>query len=213
MYKKITNNPVERQRIFYPWCYWDNAFTMEELDKMCEYFAQEGTERGSTVGRSENGVVGQELNEDVRISNVKFHSLNENTTWIFERLNFVINEVNERFFNFNLNGYETVQYTTYDGVEEGRYDYHQDTIMGSNIPENMTEMRKLSMTMMLNEPGVDFEGGEFQMNTGKEINSETVPVTRGRMIFFPSFMIHRVAPVTKGTRKSLVTWVTGPKFI
>ncbi len=35
---------------------------------------------------------------------------------------------------------------------------------------------------------------------------------KGRMIFFPSFLIHRVAPVTQGIRRSLVIWVTGPKF-
>jgi len=213
MYKRLSNQPDERQKVFFPWCYWDNAFTTEELDKLCEYLAKSGVERGTTVGSAENGTVGQEPNEDVRVSNVMFHHLNDETAWIFEKINFVINEINERFYNFNLNGYDSFQYTTYDGEEQGRYDYHQDTIMGRNVPSDMTEIRKLSMTMMLNEPGVDFEGGEFQINTGQEIKAETVPVVRGRMVFFPSFMIHRVAPVTKGQRKSLVVWVTGPKFI
>jgi len=57
-----------------------------------------------------------------------------------------------------------------------------------------------------------YEGGEFQINNGQEKDVETIPTKKGRMIIFPSFMIHRVAPVTKGKRKSVVVWVTGPKF-
>ena len=216
-YKTIYNNPNERMRKFYTWCYWDGAFTNEELDKMCEYFAASGVERGTTVGRVEGAnnttEVGQKPNEDVRKSNVKFHNYgNPDTLWIFQRINWVIEQINNQFYNFDLNGYDTFQYTEYDDFEQGRYDFHQDTIMGQNLPNDMIETRKLSITMLLNEPGVDFEGGDFQINSGQEKDAETVELKRGRMIFFPSFAIHRVAPVTKGRRKSLVVWVLGPKF-
>ena len=214
-YKTIYNNPTERMRKFYTWCYWDGAFTDEELDKMCEYFEKTGVERGTTVGpkEGEKGKAIQTPNEDVRTSNVKFHNYGDpETTWIFQRINWVITEINNQYYNFDLNGYDTMQYTTYDGEEKGKYDFHQDTIMGQNLPDNMIETRKLSMTMMLNRPGVDFEGGDFQINSGQEKDAETVELTRGRIILFPSFAIHRVAPVTKGTRKSLVVWVLGPKF-
>jgi PKHD-type hydroxylase len=87
-----------------------------------------------------------------------------------------------------------------------------DTIMGKNVPADMNEIRKLSITMCVNEPGEEYEGGEFQINNGQEKDAETIPTKKGRMIIFPSFMIHRVAPVTKGKRKSVVVWVTGPKF-
>ena len=46
-----------------------------------------------------------------------------------------------------------------------------------------------------------------------EEEAETVPFPRGRIIAFPSFMIHRVTPVVEGIRRSIVVWVTGPKFI
>lgn len=216
-YRTIYNNPNERQRMFYPWCYWDGAFTDDELKKMCDFFDQEGVERGTTVGARQEGangeiVIGQSPNEDVRKSNVKFHNRTENTAWIYDRLNWVIESINNQFYNFDLNGYDTFQYTTYESSEQGRYDFHQDTIMGKNLPNDMVETRKLSLTMALNEPGVDFEGGEFQINTGQEKDAETVELKKGRIILFPSFLIHRVAPVTKGMRKSLVVWVLGPKF-
>ena len=74
----------------------------------------------------------------------------------------------------------------------------------------MVQPRKLSLSLALND---DFEGGEFQINEGKETNPITVPMHKGRVVLFPSFMIHRVTPITKGTRKSIVVWVNGPKFV
>ena len=76
----------------------------------------------------------------------------------------------------------------------------------------MYETRKLSVTFLLNEPGVDFEGGEFEINSGEEKNAESIKMKKGDIIVFPSFMLHRVKPVTKGVRKSIVIWVMGPKF-
>ena len=73
--------------------------------------------------------------------------------------------------------------------------------------------RKLSIGMLLNEPGVDFDGGDFMINTSREKNSYKLEMKKGRLVFFPSFMLHTVTPVTRGIRKSLVVWVTGPKFI
>lgn len=220
IYRGLNNFPNERSRITYPYIYWDNGFTPEELDKMCAYFAEQGVERGTTVGAAEIGPNGelfikQEPNEQVRKSNVKFYNCiptDDNTNWIFHRLNQIIEMANNQFYGFDLNGFESFQYTEYDESENGRYDFHMDTIMGKNMPNDMIETRKLSLTLCLNEVGVDYEGGEFQLNQGQEKDAETAVAMRGRIFLFPSFMIHRVAPVTKGKRKSLVVWVSGPKF-
>ena len=214
MYKSISNNPIERAAITYPWSYWDGAFNPEELDKVCKYFTEQGVERGTTVGKRDSitGEVLQEPNENVRISDVKFYNfdpINENTLWIFQRINYVVDSLNNQFFNYDLNGYDAFQYTEYQAHEGGKYDFHMDTIMGKNKPANMLETRKLSVTLVLND---DFEGGEFYMNNGQEKDAELIPTGKGRLILFPSFLIHRVAPVTKGVRKSLVVWVNGPKF-
>jgi PKHD-type hydroxylase len=187
---------------------------------MCAYFDTQGVERGTTVGNVEKDETGKEIvkqkpNEDVRVSNVKFYNwepTNADTAWIFQKMNFVIDSINNQYYGFELNGYDTFQYTEYEAHETGRYDYHMDTIMGKNVPVDMNEVRKLSITMCVNEPGEEYEGGEFQINNGQEKDAETIPTKKGRMIIFPSFMIHRVAPVTKGKRKSVVVWVTGPKF-
>lgn len=219
-YTTIMNNPWERNTITYPWVYWDGAFSEEELKKMCDYFAEQGVERGTTVAAKVSEAntgeikIEQTPNESVRKSNVKFHNRNENTAWIYDRFNWVIQQLNEQFYGFDLYGYDTMQYTEYESVENGKYDFHMDTIMGRNVPTDMQTqgLRKLSLTMALNEPGVDFEGGNFQINQGQEADAENVELKKGRIIAFPSWMLHRVAPTTKGKRKSLVIWVLGPKF-
>ena len=202
MYTTIYNDPWNRSQITYPFVTWDNAFTNEELDSIVEYCDAIGTETGTTFGATK-----KEEYEQHRVSNVKFHDRNNETAWIFDRINYVIQAGNEQFYNFHLNGYSQFQYTTYDS--EGRYDWHMDIALGDKF-DNYSEPRKLSFTLLLND---DFEGGEFQFNKGKEEDATTVELKKGKIVMFPSFMIHRVTPVTKGIRKSLVVWVMGPKFV
>jgi PKHD-type hydroxylase len=203
-YTTIYNDPWTRAKITFPWVYWDNGFTEEEIQKIVDYCEEQGTEFGSTFGSKT-----EEDTKRHRVSNVKFHNRNENTAWIFDRLNGIIQSINEQFYGYELNGYGSFQYTTYDAETEGRYDWHTDMEFTTGHSIDI-EPRKLSMTLLLND---DFEGGEFQINIGKEENMITVPSIKGRAIFFPSFMIHRVKPITKGTRRSLVVWVLGPKFV
>jgi len=200
-YTTLYNNPWQRSQITFPFVTWDNGFTEEELDAIVKYCDAAGTEQGVTFGAETTEQI-----EKHRVSNVKFHDRNEDTAWIFDKLNFIIQAANEQFYNFHLNGYAQFQYTTYD--PNGRYDWHTDMSFGKKYGEDV-EPRKLSLTLLLND---DFEGGEFQVNDGKEEMAITAPMNKGRVVLFPSFMIHRVKPVTKGVRKSLVVWVLGPKF-
>ena len=87
------------------------------------------------------------------------------------------------------------------------YRFHPDTANGE------MGVRKLSVSLLLNEQDIDFEGGEFLFNTGNESNPHKIVIERGSMVLFPSYMLHAVSPVTKGVRKSLVVWVEGPNFI
>ena len=203
-YNTISNYPEERRSITFPWCYWDDAFTTEELDKACAYFETQDLDKGTVIG-----------NPKARVSNVKFYNWdpkNENTAWIFQKMNSVITHINNLYYGFDLNGYTSFQYTEYEAQENGKYDWHMDISLGQIKPNNMIDTRKLSVTMCVNEPGDEYEGGEFQINNCNEKECETITTKKGRMIIFPSFMIHRVAPVTKGKRKSIVVWVEGPKF-
>ncbi len=205
MYRNLSNNPEERANITYSWTYWDDAFTEDELKKIEEICLGQETQRATIIGtQNENEV------EKVRKSKVYFHTKNEKTDWLFDKFNAITSIINDRYYNYNLNGYKDFQYTEYYAEENGKYDWHMDMIHG---PNNMNTTRKLSIVFCLSEPNKDFTGGEFQINTGNAEECETVKMKKGRMIFFPSYLIHRVKPVTQGIRKTIVIWVTGPKFI
>ena len=88
-----------------------------------------------------------------------------------------------------------------------KYNYHTDTAFGNDKPKEMTNTRKLSAVVLLSDPEKDFTGGEFEIFLhGK------VPMQKGQLILFPSFLAHKVNEVKSGERRSLVLWVEGPKF-
>jgi PKHD-type hydroxylase len=203
-YTTIFNDPYTRAKFIEPWVYWDNAFTPEELEKIVMYCEQYET-TPATIFKS----VDQKDVEQYRISNVDFHGRNPDTAWIFDRLNQVIQAANEIYYNFELNGYSKFQYTVYRSEENGHYDWHMDMAIG-NTPHDDIEHRKLSLSLCLND---EYKGGEFFVNIGTGSQpADPIETKKGRIILFPSFIIHKVSPITKGTRRSLVAWVLGPKF-
>ena len=97
---------------------------------------------------------------------------------------------------------EPGQFTHYP--KGGFYQWHMDNdVLGKHQPP----VRKISMTLLLS-PEHEFEGGELEfMHKGK-----TAKLKQGQAIFFASWLQHRVKPVTRGERKSLVMWFGGPSF-
>lgn len=205
---RLTNFPAERKNVTYPWVTQASAFSPEEVDKICELMSNQ---------ELVDGVVGPGvIDPEIRKSKIKFFSLNQNpeTAWIFDRLNIVIHHLNENHYMFDLNGYEAFQYTEYTSEDSGKYNFHMDMMMGreNHCDVNLEGTRKLSLSLLLNDPGVDFEGGEFKFNLSSEDSEICADMKKGDIIVFPSFMIHRVSEITKGLRKSIVVWVLGPKF-
>ena len=75
---------------------------------------------------------------------------------------------------------------------------------------NKNAPRKLSMVLMLSDTS-EFEGGELLLKSDSD-EHKSLSMAKGRAWFFPSYMLHKVTPVTKGVRKTLVLWVGGPEF-
>lgn len=180
---------------FYAW--YDNIFTNEELNTIEKLFNQSELSAGEIVGENPE-------NLSVRNSYIKFldSSITDNQ-WIFQRFTEIVNNANERFFKFELNRIESLQYTVY---EKGQF-YKEHMDMSYRNPNNA--IRKLSFTMQLTDPD-EYEGGELKIKHSSD--SVIARKTRGSITFFPSYIIHEVTPVTKGVRKSLVGWVTGPRW-
>ena len=127
-----------------------------------------------------------------------------------------LREANKIQFNYKLDYFQPVQFARYRNG--GHYDWHQDA---SGINPN-GEARKLSLTFCLTDPK-DYEGGNLELYGGGrkmedvgEISGRQVEKDirdQGSVIVFDSRDFHRVTPVTKGTRYSLVCWTVGPNFI
>jgi PKHD-type hydroxylase len=195
---------MKEELSFYPWCYWDKAFSDREIDQIVEYCTKKELKKGLTRQAADTDLY--------RSSKVNFHDYDDDNKWIFERLNSVITEVNNRYYQFDLQGYDFFQYSEYNAETSDRYDFHMDISLGSVSAEAKDRFRKLSLTLLLNEPYVDFEGGNLELSTSGDKDIERMSMQKGKIILFPSFIVHRVTPVTEGTRKSLVAWVQGPKF-
>ena len=165
IYKKIQNNPEQRLNILYQSLKWDGIFSDQEVDKIVEYCNAQERIEGQV---SEKGLV----DDHTRKSKVSFIRRKDDSSWIFDKINNAIETANDQFYNFDLNGYSAIQYSEYHGDEGGKYDFHMDTFLGEE-GKNF-EMRKLSLVMILNTPGVDFQGGEFQINKGQEKEVENI---------------------------------------
>ncbi len=135
--------------------------------------------------------------------------------WLYDLIWPVMLEANKvSGWNLDISAAEGMQLTRYQ--KGGFYAWHKDgssdSLSAYDNPENKFlhgKVRKLSLSLVLND---DFEGGDLEFASyGREKCIITpVKARKGDMIFFTSGMEHRVAPVTKGVRYSLVNWFVGP---
>jgi len=139
--------------------------------------------------------------------------------WVYDTIWPFMQKANqEAGWGYHIKAAESMQITRYR--KGGFYNFHLDGngdhLSAYNNPQNAFmhgHVRKLSMTTLLSD---SYEGGEFQFASyGKEECSIATPEfnTVGSIVVFPSSMEHRVSPVTKGIRHSLVTWFLGPPFV
>ena len=122
---------------------------------------------------------------------------------MYNQINEFIQKANKNHFGFgDIQITEQAQFTEYP--EGGFYDWHMDTDVNM---QHEPPVRKISMTVLLS-PENQFEGGGLElMAPGKRVE-----LKQGHAIIFASFLNHRVAPVIRGVRQSLVMWFGGEPF-
>lgn len=183
----------------YSFVTWKNGFTEEEIQKIIDYCE---TIPKQTSKIHDNVVA----DEKIRRSQVAWIANTQEISWLYDRLAYIVSKINSKFFNFELKGFnEHFQYTVYEEKDSGHYDWHLDfTSDDVDVPP-----RKLSLVLQLSDEK-EYEGGELQTFTSPHPMS--VDKKKGLIAVFPSWTLHRVTPVTKGIRRSLVVWITGPQF-
>ena len=123
-----------------------------------------------------------------------------------------LRRANAEFFKYKLDFFQPIQFAKYQ--DGGHYDWHQD----STGQELNTECRKLSLTFSLTDHN-DYDGGLLQFYNGdkphryKDRDIEQDIKSVGSVIVFDSRDWHRVTPVTRGVRYSIVCWTIGPHFV
>lgn len=141
-------------------------------------------------------------NYGIRRSKVMMLHPDAEHLWLYERLAAAAQQFNQLYFGIDITGVGAVQLARYDAQDEGFFDWHMD--FGEPAVN-----RKISITVQMSAPE-DYEGGELELF----FHSQTykAPRDRGMGIAFPSWVVHRVSPVTRGTRWSLVCWISGPRW-
>ena len=174
-------------------------------------FAPEQVELIKKIGDNltkEEGTILQEnsSNEKIRKSTVSWLEENQQTSWIYDALYQFSCIANDKVWKFNLsNFFESIQYTAYE-APSSHYDWHLDIDGAGSTP---AVSRKISIVVNLTDPK-EYEGGELILKMGT--SEVSLKEGEGSVILFPSYVLHKVNPVTKGKRNSLVLWVSGPPF-
>ena len=172
--------------------------------KQCQMIIDAGRSeprKDAQVGNHE-GIKGGVLNTKTRTSHISWIPFKKMPE-MYKDIEHVMKTTNGNHFGFDgMQLTEFAQYTEYP--KDGFYDWHVDNDVNC---QHEPPVRKISMTCLLS-PESEFEGGDLElMREGK-----IAKIKQGHAIFFASFIRHRVTPVIRGTRKSLVMWFGGTPF-
>ncbi|MFZ3323469.1 MAG: 2OG-Fe(II) oxygenase [Usitatibacter sp.] len=167
-----------------------NALSRSECRRAIEAAQEESFERGQMAG----GTVG------TRECYCAWIPDREHRTWLYDRVASIFEDAN-RQFQFSMTGIvEPLMAVSY-GLGD-YFEWHLDT--GPGLAAN----RKLSLSLLLTEPQ-GYQGGNLEISAGAPMD---LRLAAGTAIVFPSFLAHRVTPVTAGRRIALVAFAHGPTF-
>jgi PKHD-type hydroxylase len=184
----------------------------QSIDQTCYYWFETGfssEEVNLIVKNAKNyesqkaTIIGEDKENTIRKSNIKWLPVNDEWNWVYDRVSNQIMEANKALWQFNLHTIiDNIQYTEYES-NGGHYDWHLD------IGPRSINHRKVSVVIQLSDPD-DYVGGNLELHPGS--NSFAVPRGKGTVVVFPSFLLHRVTPLTSGLRRSLVLWAGGEPY-
>lgn len=173
--------------------YYASAFTPSEILQIKE-LGDKMPKQKAVTGSSDVAQF-----SDYRLSEISWIPEMNESEWLYEKIAKYAVAANKEMWDFDIWGFpDDLQYTTYYG-DGGHYDWHVD--LGPGMSN-----RKMSVVLQLST-AEEYDGGELQINIGSDVM--TVKKELGLLCFFPSFLLHRVTPVTSGVRQSLVTWLGG----
>ena len=174
-----------------------DAFTQAECDRIIALARSEPLD--------EAGLVRNTADHNIRRAELAWLDDRAGAGWVMERIIALVARANREGFDFALTEFaESAQVARYGAEREGHFDWHSDIGAGA-----VAARRKLTMVVQLSEPG-GYQGGSLEL--WPDGFARAAQKTRGAATVFPSFVLHRVTPVTAGERWSLTIWAHGPAF-
>ena len=172
--------------------------------KQCQMIIAAGRnepKQNAEVGNKQ-GVTGGVIDTQTRTSHISWIPFSK-TPEMYKDIENIMKTTNGNHFGFDgMQITEMAQYTEYP--EGGFYEWHVDNDVNC---AHEPPVRKISMTLLLS-PENEFEGGDLELMAEGKI----AKIKQGHAVFFASFIRHRVKPVTRGRRQSLVMWFGGTPF-
>ncbi len=176
-------------------------FTQQECQKIIDLTKIFYPASASVGGSYDNS----KISKQIRSANIFTLENDDENRWIFEKVAKIISIANNIHFDYDIagisHGLQLIQYSS-DMEVKGHYDWHIDAGAGEPV------YRKISFTAQLSDPN-DYDGCELIINN--HANQVTGTKERGSVHLFPSYMPHKVTPITRGERYALVIWIHGPK--
>lgn len=176
-------------------------FTSAECQRIIDLTKQVYPISASIGGSSDNS----RITREIRSANIFVLENDEENKWIYEKISGIVSIINTMHFDYEIagitHGIQLIEYSA-DSPIKGHYNWHVDS--GRGEPAH----RKISLTAQLSDPS-SYEGCELLINN----HAEDVVGTkeRGSVHLFPSYMPHKVSPITKGVRYALVIWIHGSR--
>jgi len=156
-------------------------------------------------GFRDAALVGATLSSKIRLSRTSWLDEEGTAEWTFKRLLAAFATANRDHFDVKLEEFaERMQVAWYDAASGAFFDWHID--VGGSV---VASRRKLTMVVQLSE-AESYAGGHLETNADGNIRVASRCI--GSALIVPSFMLHRVSPVTSGDRFSLTLWSHGPPF-
>jgi len=177
-------------------------FTDQEIDKIVEIGSRLELEPSTTSTVDTTSGVAKPANTftEYRTSKSKLIPVSEENSWLFGKIAEAVSKVNKEIFNFDISIIECLQFSVYKTGE-----YYKSHVDIGEVPPYST--RKLSFVVQLTDE-TEYAGGDLNLLVSE------IPYNfsrrKGDIIFFPSYLLHEVTPVTNGERRTLVGWVLGP---
>lgn len=154
---------------------------------------------------AEAGLVAGRRDDAIRRARIAWLDETRDDAWIFQRLLETVNMANRQYFHFDIEEFaERMQVAWYAAETRGFFNWHSDIGQGP-----LASRRKLTIVIQLSDAG-SYRGGDLETNADGNVLRATR--TCGSAILMPSFVLHRVAPVTSNSRFSLTLWAHGPYF-